>query len=249
MSDERHAIEASSRWWGEHMHRYNEALPYINASDTVLDIACGTGFGSDILAQHISGSVIGADISPEAVEECRKHWRRANLSFEVVDGTNASYPDNHFNKIVSFETIEHTTAYRPMLAEFKRMLKPGGLLILSTPNRSVLSPNGINNPYHTQEFTHDELRVLLTGFFPEVSLYGQRNKRYDTMTGKKRLGKFAESVLLGFGVRKLPIGWRTGFMKAVFGYPLYATPADFILEIDSDRIRKECPYQFAVCKK
>lgn len=250
MSSERQPVESSGRWWGEHVHRYNEAVLRINSTDIVLDIACGTGFGTNIIAGKTNGKVIGADIAQEAVDESSKRWNKPNLEFRVLDGTQMPFPDNYFDKIVSFETIEHTSKYREMAAEFSRVLKPNGLLILSTPNRQVSSPDGIIvNPYHVQEFTCDELREILKASFPEVELYGQRYCRYDKRSFGKSIGRFFEKLFLSFGIRKLPYSWRSGFMKLFFGYPLYARETDFLLEKDDKRMKTECPVQMAICKK
>lgn len=250
MSSERQPVESAGRWWGEHVHRYNEALRYIQPADIVLDIACGTGFGTDIIASRTSGKVIGGDIAAEAVEECRSYWNKPNLEFRVLDGTRLDFPDHYFDKIVSFETIEHTGQYREMVAEFARVLKPGGQLILSTPNRQVMSPdNVIVNPYHIQEFTYDELKQILEASFPNVQLSGQRNIRYDDRSPRRSLGKLFEKLFLSFGIRKLPYSWRSGFMKLFFGYPLYPRDTEFILEKDVMRIKTECPVQFALCQK
>lgn len=232
------------------MHRYNEALLFINPTDTVLDIACGTGFGTDIIAGKTSGKVIGGDIASEAIDECRRHWQKSNLEFKVLDGTRLDFADGYFNKIVSFETIEHTGQYREMVAEFARALKPDGQLILSTPNREVSSPDGIIvNPFHIQEFTYEELKQILETSFPIVQLFGQRYNRYDKKSFRRKVGKMFEKLFLSFGIRKLPYSWRNGFMKLFFGYPLYPQETDFILEKDINRIKRVCPVQFAVCKK
>jgi ubiquinone/menaquinone biosynthesis C-methylase UbiE len=250
MSSERQPVESSGRWWGEHIHRYNEALALIKPGDIVLDIACGTGFGTDMIAARTQGKVIGGDIAPDAIEECRNQWKKSNMEFMVLDGTRLIFPDNYFDKVVSFETIEHTGKYREMAAEFARVLKPGGLLILSTPNREVSSPDGIIvNPYHIQEFTCDELKEILQPSFADVSLSGQRYSRYDKRSAVKSIGRFFEKLFLSFGIRKLPYNWRSGFMKLFFGYPLYPGDNDFVIEKDPMRIRKECYVQFAVCKK
>jgi len=250
MSSERQPVETAGRWWGEHIHRYNEALRQITANDTVLDIACGTGFGTDIIATKTNGKVIGGDIAAEAINECRGRWNKDNLEFKVLDGTKLDFPDQYFDKIVSFETIEHTGQYLAMVAEFARVLKPGGQLILSTPNRQVSSPDGIiQNPYHIQEFTYEELKQVLQTSFPDVQLSGQRNVRYDKRSARRAIGKLFEKLFLSFGIRKLPYGWRSGFMKLFFGYPLYPLETDFILEKDVNRIKTECAVQFALCQK
>ncbi len=250
MSDERQSVELTSRWWGEHVHRYNEAMAHINPDDTVLDIACGTGFGTNIIASSIRGQVTGGDIAPDAIEECRKLWKRDNIQFKVLDGTRLGFPDQYFDKIVSFETIEHTGKYTEMITEFSRVLKPGGKLILSTPNRDVLSPGGvIVNPYHVQEFTVPQLKDILEASFPYVELMGQRYIRYDNKSWRRKIGRVFERIFLGLGVAKLPYQWRSGFMKAFFGYPLYPQETDFALEKETTKIRKECPVQFAICQK
>ncbi len=250
MSFERQPVESVNRWWGEHLHRYNEALLHINPDDIVLDIACGTGFGADIIAGKTNSRVIGGDIAPAAIDECRKRWQKGNLEFQVMDGTKLNFADGYFNKIVSFETIEHTGLYREMVAEFARVLKPGGQLILSTPNRDVSSPDGnIENPFHIQEFTCEELKSILESSFSIVQLSGQRYIRYDKKSLRRNIGKLFEKLFLSVGIGKLPYSWRNGFMKIFFGYPLYPRETDFILEKDINRVKKECPVQFAVCVK
>jgi ubiquinone/menaquinone biosynthesis C-methylase UbiE len=250
MAFERQPVESAGRWLGEHLHRYNQALLYIGPDDVVLDIACGTGFGTDILARHTKGKVTGGDIAADAIEDCRKTWKKENLEFRVLDGTKLDFKEAHFDKIVSFETIEHTGQYREMIAEFARVLRPGGQLILSTPNRQVSSPDGIiENPFHIQEFTYDELKQLLEASFSSVRISGQHNTRYDKRSAGRRAGKIFEKLFLSVGIGKLPYRWRNGFMKTFFGYPLYPQESDFILEEDINRIRTKCPVQFAVCIK
>jgi methylase of polypeptide subunit release factors len=84
VSSERQLLNTNDPWWGEHVHRYNEVLLSVKDNDIILDLACGTGFGSDILAQHTNNIVIGGDISEEAVRECESNWKRKNLQFKVL---------------------------------------------------------------------------------------------------------------------------------------------------------------------
>lgn len=164
MASERQLLEKKSPWWGEHVHRYDVAVKQLKGNEKILDIACGTGFGSDILAQYTNNTVIGGDIVPEVVAECRETWHRPNLKFAVLDGTQLPYEDDYFDVIVSYETIEHTTQYMAMLQEFNRVLKPDGTAFISTPNFPINSPSGkVTNSYHKQEFTLDELDKILRG--------------------------------------------------------------------------------------
>ena len=249
MSDERKSLDFKDPWWGEHVHRYKAILPFINKSDIILDLACGTGYGTNILAQQTDNTVIGGDISKEAVDACNSTWHRANIVFRVLDGTQLDFPDNYFDKIYSFETIEHTTEYKKMLSEFRRVLKPSGTLYLSTPNNNITSPNGvIKNPYHTQEFSFEQLKNLLQ-IFSFVNIMGQKFIRFT----KKGFAEKKNKIVIGFltlrGIRKIPFLIREGASKALTNQGLYPTENDFTLTDNESDIKKNCPVLFAICKK
>jgi ubiquinone/menaquinone biosynthesis C-methylase UbiE len=248
MSSERQLLEPNDPWWGEHVQRYNEVLPYINKTDVILDLACGTGFGSAILARHTDGIVTGGDIAQDAITECSQNWQLPNLKFAVLDGTKLSYPDAFFDKIVSFETIEHTTEYKAMLFEFYRVLKPGGIAFISTPNFPINSPSGkVTNPYHTQEFTYDELNTLLKEAFPDVTIKGQKYSRYDN--GKTpRIGKLIEWFFNIIGIRKSPYSIKNGVSKFFIHKPFYPTDDDFSMVAEKEAILK-CKTFFCLCRK
>ena len=162
MSSERQLDDTNNPWWGEHIHRYEEASGIIGKeSRKILDIACGTGFGSNYLAS-LGHTVVGADISKDAIDECNNKYHSDRLIYKVIDGLNIPYENEYFDVVVSFETIEHTTEFKRMLQEFKRVIKQDGLVIISTPNFIINSPKGIIiNPYHTQEWTYRELEQIL----------------------------------------------------------------------------------------
>jgi ubiquinone/menaquinone biosynthesis C-methylase UbiE len=251
MSDERLVSDEYTPWTGEHVHRYNVVKEYINLTDVVLDIACGTGYGTNQLLNYTNGKVTGGDISAEAIEGCKKRWAdKANLDFLVMDGTSLSFPDSYFDKIISFETIEHTAQYKEMLLEFNRVLKPSGLLILSTPNQRITSPDGnIKNPYHVQEFSIEDLSGILHSIYHQVEIYGQRNKRFDKKGFATSWRKFIIGIFNIMGIRKLPYSFKNKIVRVFGRIDLYPQAGDFILENGKDIINLQCPVLFVVCKK
>lgn len=250
MSSERQDHNEISPWWGEHVHRYQQALKYLSRNDRVLDLACGNGFGSKLLSDNTVNEVIGADISPETIQYCKETFNHIrHLQFEVVDGTKMQYPSGHFNVIISFETIEHTTKYNEMLAEFSRALANEGYAIISTPNIEVNSPGGkVLNPYHTQEFNYDELVGILERHFKNVEVFGQKYIRYQNPSIKNKIGKLLESLFYMRGVRKTPIAFQNAVMKMVIQKNMYPQPDDFEMTDDQNEIRK-CKTFFAICRK
>lgn len=157
----------------EHLHRYHFAATHA-AGKTVLDVACGEGYGTDILSS-VAEAATGLDVSRDAVAHARSRYGRANLSF--VNGSAAELPfaDHSFDLVVSFETIEHHDRHQEMISEIHRVLRPGGLLIISSPNKQYYSVEpGYQNPFHVKELFREELLELLSSAFRHVQLHGQR---------------------------------------------------------------------------
>lgn len=170
---ERFMPEITGNIYLEHMHRYLLSAPLV-AGARVLDIACGEGFGSDILAQT-AAEVIGVDISEDAIRHARQTYQRAGLSFQVGSVTAIPLPDQSVDYVISFETIEHIDAHQEMLAEVRRVLRPGGVFIVSTPEKSIYTDaSGHVNPFHVKELYHDEFANLLAGHFSHVQMHGQK---------------------------------------------------------------------------
>jgi len=143
----------------EHVNRYTWAQPQV--SGRILDVACGTGYGSALLAR--SGNVTGLDKHAGAIEMAR--GRAPQLDFQECVLPPIPFADGSFDAVVTFETVEHIDDDVAYIAEVHRVLKRGGLLLLSTPNAAVSSPSGsIHNPWHVREYTLDGLRALLGGF-------------------------------------------------------------------------------------
>lgn len=157
----------------EHLHRYLAVLR-LTQGKRVLDIACGEGYGTDLIGRGAK-SAVGVDIDAAAVMHAQRTYGRENVRFLHGDATVIPMEDGSVDVVVSFETIEHLTAQQKMLGEFKRVLAPGGVLILSSPDRHEYSDvPRFSNPYHVRELYRSELEGLVREHFKAHRLYGQR---------------------------------------------------------------------------
>jgi ubiquinone/menaquinone biosynthesis C-methylase UbiE len=157
----------------EHLHRYALCLEFVSGK-AVLDLACGEGYGAALMA-NVAKSVTGVDISGDTVEYARHRYHRQNLSFIVGSCEKVPLQDASVDIVTSFETIEHHDRHEEMMQEIKRVLKPGGLLIISSPNRLTYSDEqNYSNPFHIKELYFDEFDTLLGHYFKHVQMYGQR---------------------------------------------------------------------------
>ncbi|HLC05306.1 MAG TPA: glycosyltransferase [Anaerolineales bacterium] len=160
----------------EHWHRYLFAREFA-AGKRVLDVACGEGYGSHLLAQ-VAREVVGIDLSEEAIAHASSRYHRPNLRFSVGSTDDLRLAaDKPFDLVVSFETIEHISeeGQRRFLAEVRRVMSAGGLLIVSTPNKLTYSDlPKYSNPFHLKEFYADEFRSVLEEHFERVTLLGQK---------------------------------------------------------------------------
>ena len=157
----------------EHLHRYLLAARAV-AGKAVLDIACGEGYGSAMLAKAAT-KVTGVDISQEVITHAQAKYHASNLDFCIGSCTAIPLQDASVDAVVSFETIEHHDQHTAMLREIKRVLKPGGVLIISCPDKLEYSDKPqYCNPHHVKELYHDEFERLLAAFFKNHVIHGQR---------------------------------------------------------------------------
>lgn len=148
----------------EHLHRYAIACEFVN-DKVVLDLASGEGYGSYLLAKKAK-KVIGIDISREVVSFANVKYRQDNLIFRTGTVTKIPIENESIDIVVSFETIEHIMDQDIMLSEIKRVLKPNGLLVISSPEKSNYGDvNKEINHFHVKElYLHEFERLILKCF-------------------------------------------------------------------------------------
>lgn len=142
------------------------------AQRLVLDLSCGTGYGTDYLGAS-AGRIVGIDCAPDVVAKSRLDYPRPNVTFLAMDGCALGFHDGSFDCIVSQDTIEHIHNDHIFVAELTRVLKPNGVLIIFTPHgkgRGVTP----DDPYHVREYTHQEFETLLAPHFSLIRWYGRR---------------------------------------------------------------------------
>jgi 2-polyprenyl-3-methyl-5-hydroxy-6-metoxy-1,4-benzoquinol methylase len=165
-------VPAENYWFRRHLVVYEWITARV-AGARVIDMACGEGYGSDLLAAR-AASVLGLDANPEAYEHARVRYVRDNLRFERGMVENYGNPGS-FDAVVFLQTIEHVLDPRAVLEHMRSLLAPGGVLYVSTPNVLTLAPPGApksGNPWHLREYRAAEFRALAESVFDSVELLG-----------------------------------------------------------------------------
>ncbi|MBS1792998.1 MAG: class I SAM-dependent methyltransferase [Acidobacteria bacterium] len=241
-----------SPYWGEHTARYVFALPYV-ADKNVIDIACGTGYGLAFL-KDAARSVVGVDVSLEAAKQARGECGE-RVSVLLGDGTNLPFRDASFDVVTSFETLEHLHERARFLAELKRVLKPDGRLVLSTPNANYTEPvdGKPSNPFHVFEYRPEELRAELEGQFTIDRFLGQSLDESIAIPpfedAQRRLpgDLVTRTKLYGWkAFNKIPLNLRESLSRALWKKPFYPTEHDYRFSAETT---DSAPVLVAVCRK
>lgn len=156
----------------DHLHRYALAGQYIQ-DKVVLDVACGEGYGSHLMSQKAQ-QVFAVDIDAQTIAQAQKKYASNNIDFLVGSAADIPLEAHSVDVVVSFETIEHHDQHEQMMAEIKRVLKPGGLVIISTPDKLYYTDQrNFQNPFHVKELYKDEFTALFAPFFKITQLLTQ----------------------------------------------------------------------------
>jgi ubiquinone/menaquinone biosynthesis C-methylase UbiE len=207
----------------EHFLRYRFASEFVK-NKTVLDVACGTGFGSYFLIKSGAKKIFAIDNDAQTIGYAKSTYADKNIDYLLADAQKIPLKNNSVDVVVSFETIEHVKEPELFLNEIQRILKPNGLLILSTPNRQTSYED---NPFHLKEFTFGELQTILNNF-KEETFYGQRKVSKKIIAVYKLL--FKQFKLLRFFLRFRP----------------WENPGIYKMKNNNDIF---CLYLIVVCKK
>jgi SAM-dependent methyltransferase len=163
-------VPEENYWYRRHLVVYEWIAGRLGGK-RVIDMACGEGYGSSVLAR-VADSVVGVDANPEAFEHARLRYRAPNLRFEraLVESF-----EEQADAVVFLQTIEHLQDAGATLDHFRSLIGSAGTVFLSTPNVLTLAPKGAprsDNPWHVHEYRQQEFRELCESHFSSVELYG-----------------------------------------------------------------------------
>jgi len=156
----------------EHIQRYRFFKSFYPGK-TVIDAACGTGYGTAFIRSEGAESATGIDISKEAIGFAKKHYQQPGLHYQELDCMRINEVGDSADVVVSFETIEHLNDPALFIKNVSETIKPGGTFICSTPNKDRLSGAGHFNPFHPSELPWNEFRNLFEKYFTVTGTFHQ----------------------------------------------------------------------------
>lgn len=162
----------------KHLFAYYFVKKEIPKGSFVLEVGCGEGYGTFLLTKE-GFDVIGLDINEETINEASKKYQSKNCRFVCYDGKRIPFDDETFDVVISFQVIEHIHDDLGFVKEIHRVLKKGGKLFLTTPNRLYrLKPNEKpRNPFHIREYAPLDLQELLKKVFSDAEILGIRGNK------------------------------------------------------------------------
>lgn len=158
----------------EHVVRYAFAARHV-AGRRALDAGCGCGYGAHYLLRADASEVIGVDLDPASIDYSRRHFADEALGFAVGDVLNLPFEAESFDVVTCFEVFEHVEPPAALLAELRRVLRPDGVLVVSTPNALTYTADTEDgsNPFHVREYTPVELKAMIAESFESAEFFVQ----------------------------------------------------------------------------
>lgn len=153
----------------QYLAAYEYALQFAK-DKVVLDVGCGEGYGTNLLAS-VAKKAVGIDYSKEALDKASKNYASDKTVFFRNNINHIVLADESFELIVAFQVIEHLARPHILLSKIRDLLKVSGIFLLSTPNKEA---SIIENPYHYMEYDRETLKRLLDKYFSRVEIYGMR---------------------------------------------------------------------------
>lgn len=176
-----------------HKFTYFFATQYVE-NKQVLDVGCGTGYGCKILAEK-AYFVYGIDYNFDALKYCREFFSAPNICYSQMDSNCLSFGKSSFDVEVTFQVIEHMSDVNAFLRELKRVVKPGGYIIISTPNRPKPLRSKSVNPFHENEMDFEDFQDLMETHFTIFQVF---NVQYDS-------NNWFRTIVQGLPIYKLGI--------------------------------------------
>ena len=156
----------------KHKYAYTIADKFINKDSNVLEIGCGEGYGTNFLARS-GAHIVALDVDKETIKNARLKYSQKNITFKKFDGYNISYPEQSFDVIISFQVIEHVEDVEKYLENIKKLLKPNGIFLITTPSRTYrLAENQKPfNIYHIREYNAKTLCSDISKVFDKFHIF------------------------------------------------------------------------------
>lgn len=198
-----------------HIATYRFAERYVQGK-RVLDYGCGSGYGSAHVAE-VAESVVAVDVAADAIDYATGQFTRENLSFKVIDPSQPlPFADASFDAVLSFQVFEHVPDPSRYLAEVRRVLAPGGTLVLATPDRStrLLPLQRPWNRWHLHEYSGAELGAKLREHFPRVEVLGMGGRR-DVIEIELARYRKLKWMTLPFTLPLMPDAWRVAALNLI----------------------------------
>jgi ubiquinone/menaquinone biosynthesis C-methylase UbiE len=240
-------------WAGAHRSRYTFAARYV-AGARVLDAGCGPGYGSRILIGAGAAAVVGIDIDNATVVTARRRYPHPKVRFLCGSITSLPFGDGAFDAVVCLEAVEHVRDAELALREMRRVLRPEGIVLVSTPNASAYGGYS-GNPYHFREFTLEDFDRLVAPHFAIIERRGQAQARavgrwltpWSPSIGNTP-GSMPQDDPAGIAIRamgrwvfnRLPPRAQDWIYSRMFGMTYYPTEAEFRFVGDGDGVER-CP--------